>query len=430
MTRGDHISLFSGVGMTDIAAEAHGFRTVATAEIDEFNRKVLGRRFPAARHYNDVRQIKADGSCIALRSLKRPLLVSGGFPCQDVSGAGHGKGLDGERSGLWSEFKRVIGEFKPEYVLIENVSMLRSRGLDRVLSDLHKLGYDAQWDCIPAAAVGAPHLRDRIWIGAVKRGASRNREALEVKIIGHVEKNRVYFEGAPFAKFPRAGAQIGGLVFRREPQATIKAAKAALAEHQHGCEATPTRAWPTPDASVAQDGEQPATWLARREVLKAKGTNGNGAGMPLAMAVKLLPTPTKQDGSNNGGPAQFERNSLPLNAYVKVYPTPTTRDGIAGPGTSPKRAGGKNLRTVINEQDGDYKLAPTWVEWLMGLPEGWTNPDVPNDDLSPHAGWVGMDEPAPRVEPGAPYRRQRLHALGNGLVPQVAAVAINDLLNW
>jgi DNA-cytosine methyltransferase len=232
---GSHISLFSGVGMTDLAAESLGFKTIATAEIDPFNRSVLEARFPDAVHFDDVRKIKGNGRWRPQRV--GPLLISGGFPCQDVSGAGTAKGLDGERSGLWSEFKRVIGEFEPEYVLIENVAMLRSRGLDRVLNDLHHLGYDAQWDCIPAAYVGAPHLRDRVWIGAVRRRDVRPGGARKVtgtKIIGSVRRpgEGLHTTSQPtLTKLPRAGAMVGGLIFDRKPQATIKAARSRARAH-------------------------------------------------------------------------------------------------------------------------------------------------------------------------------------------------------
>ena len=93
-------------------------------------------------------------------------VLCGGFPCQDLSVAGKGAGIDGARSGLWSEYARLIGELRPRYVIVENVPALLGRGLGRVLGDLSALGYDAEWDCLPASAFGAPHRRDRIWIVA------------------------------------------------------------------------------------------------------------------------------------------------------------------------------------------------------------------------------------------------------------------------
>ncbi|WP_368773776.1 DNA cytosine methyltransferase [Myxococcus llanfairpwllgwyngyllgogerychwyrndrobwllllantysiliogogogochensis] len=90
--------------------------------------------------------------------------VSGGFPCQDISVAGKGAGLDGERSGLWREYARIVSEVRPRFVFVENVAALRSRGLDRVLTDLAALGFDAEWVCVRASDAGAPHKRERLFI--------------------------------------------------------------------------------------------------------------------------------------------------------------------------------------------------------------------------------------------------------------------------
>src|SRR5690606_36212647 len=101
-------------------------------------------------------------------------VVAGGFPCQDVSVAGKGDGLDGERSGLWTEYKRVVREVEPKRVEVENSPMLTSRGLGRILGDLAELGFDARWGVLGANRVGAPHRRDRIWIVAHAKKLQRN----------------------------------------------------------------------------------------------------------------------------------------------------------------------------------------------------------------------------------------------------------------
>jgi DNA (cytosine-5)-methyltransferase 1 len=93
-------------------------------------------------------------------------VIAGGFPCQDISTAGRGAGISGSRSGLWFEYHRLINEIQPQFAIIENVAALRSRGLDEVLRSLAEIGYDAEWHCIPASSVGAPHRRDRVWIVA------------------------------------------------------------------------------------------------------------------------------------------------------------------------------------------------------------------------------------------------------------------------
>ena len=162
------LDTFAGIGGFSLGLErTGGFETVAFCEIEPFCQKVLAKNWPNVPIYSDVRslnaqQLRADGITVDV--------ITGGFPCQDISVAGAGAGLAGERSGLWFELKRLIQEIKPKYVIIENVSALRSRGLDQVLRSLTEIGYDAEWNCIPASAVGAPHQRDRLWIVAYPHG--------------------------------------------------------------------------------------------------------------------------------------------------------------------------------------------------------------------------------------------------------------------
>jgi len=156
------LDLFSGIGGFSLGLERSGaFETVAFCEIEEFPRKVLAKHWPKVPCYDDVRtltaaRLAADGIAVDA--------ICGGFPCQDISTAGRGAGPAGERSGLWSEIKRLVGELGPAFVIVENVSALLSRGLGDVLGDLAALGYDAEWHCIPASSVGAHHRRDRVWI--------------------------------------------------------------------------------------------------------------------------------------------------------------------------------------------------------------------------------------------------------------------------
>lgn len=163
------LDLFSGIGGFSLGLErTGGFKTVAFCEIEPFPRKVLAKHWPGVPIYDDVRTLTAD----RLRADGiAPDVICGGFPCQDISFAGKGAGIEGERSGLWSEYARLIGELRPRYVIVENVSALLGRGLDKVLGDLASIGFDAEWHCIPASAVGAPHRRDRIWIVAHPKGS-------------------------------------------------------------------------------------------------------------------------------------------------------------------------------------------------------------------------------------------------------------------
>lgn len=158
------LDLFSGIGGFSLGLERSGaFETVAFCEIDPFCRRVLKKHWPEVPCYDDVRSLSAErlaADGIAIDA------ICGGFPCQDISVAGKGAGIEGKRSGLWSEYARLIGELRPRVVVVENVAALLGRGLDRVLGDLAALGFDAAWDCIPASYLGAPHNRDRLWLVA------------------------------------------------------------------------------------------------------------------------------------------------------------------------------------------------------------------------------------------------------------------------
>jgi len=153
-------SLFSGIGGLELGLErATGGRTIWQVEKNEYARAVLAKHWPQAKRYNDVGEVGA-------HNLQSVDILCGGFPCQDISFAGKGAGITGSRSGLWTEYARIIRELRPRYVVVENVPALLCRGMGRVLADLAAFGYDAIWDCVPAAAVGAHHRRDRVFVVA------------------------------------------------------------------------------------------------------------------------------------------------------------------------------------------------------------------------------------------------------------------------
>lgn len=161
-------SLFTGIGGLDLALESFGHDCAWQVEIDPYARGVLEYHWPTVHRHADVRTVgEAELSGVDI--------ICGGFPCQDISNAGARVGIAGERSGLWSEFARIVRVLRPRYVFVENVAALLARGLGRVLGDLAESGYDAEWDCLRAADVGAPHLRDRIFILAYAlRGGVRD----------------------------------------------------------------------------------------------------------------------------------------------------------------------------------------------------------------------------------------------------------------
>jgi DNA (cytosine-5)-methyltransferase 1 len=167
-------SLFSGIGGLDLGLERAGMRVVWQSEIDPYACRVLARRWPDVPNLGDITTV--DWSTV------EPVdVICGGFPCQDISIAGSGAGLEGEHSGLWAHFTAAIRHLRPGYVVVENSPALPVRGLGQVLADLADLGYDAEWDCVPAAAVGARHLRARTWLVAYPAGERDGVEAEAVQ---------------------------------------------------------------------------------------------------------------------------------------------------------------------------------------------------------------------------------------------------------
>lgn len=165
------LHLFAGAGGGLLADLLDGITPVAAVEIESFPSRILALRFPGLAIWDDVRTFRADNPECAdafdwFRANADRLVIAGGFPCQDISSAGKGAGIDGERSGLWREFARIVCEIRPRLVFVENSPMLTGRGLGRVLGDLAALGYDAGWGVLGADAVGARHKRERIWITA------------------------------------------------------------------------------------------------------------------------------------------------------------------------------------------------------------------------------------------------------------------------
>lgn len=290
------LHLFAGAGGGILADIILGHVPVCAVELDAYCRRVLVARqrdgsLPRFPIWDDVTTFdgRSWGGAVDV--------VSGGFPCTDISAAGRGAGIDGKASGLWSEMARIVGEVRPRYVFVENSPVLTSRGLGRVLGDLAALGFDAEWDVLGADDVGAPHVRKRIWI-----------------VAAHPDRVDV-----------------------RELAATrLAAGKSNLDD---------------------------------------------------AVVARSLPTPTTQDAENNGSASQSARNTPPLNAV----------------------AGGP--------------LNPAFSESLMGWPVGWTAlEETPGPVLTDP--WDGDWEGGrPRIAHDIPNRVARLRAIGNGQVPQCAALA-------
>jgi DNA (cytosine-5)-methyltransferase 1 len=195
------LDLFSGIGGFSLGLErTSGFETVGFVEIDPFCRRVLAKHWPDVPCHPDVttyefKEGEAD-------------VVTAGFPCQDISLAGEGAGITGARSGLYREVIRALRVVRPRYAILENVAALLGRGLDAVLGDMASIGVDAEWHCIPASAVGAPHRRDRIWIVANPGGEQH-------------EGHRAPLSGTLATELSRATTDpesvFGSAQFRRKP---------------------------------------------------------------------------------------------------------------------------------------------------------------------------------------------------------------------
>ena len=175
------LDLFSGIGGFSLGLERAGMETIAFCEIEKYCQKVLKKHWPEVPIYEDIKQLDGKKYRGAVD------VVCGGFPCQDLSVAGNQEGFEGERSSLYREMLRIISECLPRYAIFENVTGLISgdggRWFARFLYDLAEIGYDAEWNCISASYIGAPHHRDRVWIVAYPndngQAAAKERQGLQ-----------------------------------------------------------------------------------------------------------------------------------------------------------------------------------------------------------------------------------------------------------
>lgn len=344
------LDLFSGIGGFSLGLERAGFRTVAFCEIAPSCRHLLATHWPDVPCFDDVTTLTGE--------MVGPVdAICGGFPCQDISFAGKGAGLAGERSGLWREYARLIGELRPRYVIVENVAALLGRGLGDVLGDLASLGYDAWWDCIPAAAVGAPHRRDRLWIVAYPGG-------VEHQGYGDALRREIAAELSRAAAKQGVCAGHGGEAY-------------ALDSDANGIR--PYR----PQVHVFGDPE-----LRHDEVGFAK--------------------PFRSDVADTTGERRGEARGLRRGQSQER--SASRRKTILAADTP--RVG--RLETVVNEQ-GPHRLR--------------TGAGQPAGNGSPCGGQWSVEPDVGRVAHGVPARVDRLHGLGNAVVPQIPEIIGRAILN-
>lgn len=243
-------SLFAGIGGMDLGLERAGMQCVWQVEIDEFCRKVLIKHWPNVPKYNDVREC-------GKHNLESVDLIAGGFPCQDISNAGKREGIDGARSGLWSEFHRIICELRPRYVLVENVAALLVRGVSRVLGDLAASGYDAEWRVLRASDVAAPHRRERLFILAYPEQDGRR------SITSPSKAETAQLEGWPFRilrGWSQGAIQFGHGGSRVYPERAAWPAESSVARMANGLPDQLDRIASIGNAVVPQIAE----WIGQR----------------------------------------------------------------------------------------------------------------------------------------------------------------------
>ncbi|MHB1509120.1 MAG: DNA cytosine methyltransferase [Acidimicrobiales bacterium] len=432
-------SLFSGVGGLEKGLEASGLGNVVwQSEIDPAASSVLAKHW-GCPNLGDVTQV--DWSKV------EPVdVLCGGFPCQPASQAGARHGRSDDRW-LWPEFARAIASLRPRLVIAENVPGLL--GVDggaafgEVLGDLARLGYTATWGLLSAFDLGACHRRDRLFIAAFA-----DESDLPVLPPGpllawrdgtawrHVQSSLL---GGLAPVWPRSGllSPSGAHVLRTSPWST-------------GTDVEETLLLPTPTASNPNDGEDLGNWLARRQRQVLRGLNGNGMGTPLAVAVRLLPTPQSRDGSHGGGQAKRlsdPRRSNDLDdAVLTLFPTPrATRGGSAtetvqalcptptcadarnGRSATANRQAGSTPRTGMTLSDvawsgdwGRYEAAVRRHEVVLGecAPSPTETGPKGSQRLSPaFVRWMMMFSPR---WCGDLSRSAQLRCYGNAVVPAVS----------
>lgn len=170
-------SLFAGIGGFDLGLERAGMHIKWQVEIDAYCQRVLAKHWPTVPRFGDIRTID-------WRTVEPVDVLCGGFPCQDVSraAANQRRGIEGARSGLWTEYVRAIRALRPRYILVENVPGLLDDGIGRVLGDLAESGYDAEWTMLSACIFGAPHTRERVFIVAYANRGRQQEQRQSVEI--------------------------------------------------------------------------------------------------------------------------------------------------------------------------------------------------------------------------------------------------------
>jgi len=344
------LSLFSGIGGLDLAAESCGIETAAFCEIEPYAVEVLKRRWPGVPIIDDVRKIRGCDWTVDV--------VHGGFPCQDLSVAGKQAGLEGERSGLWFEMLRVIAECRPAFVLAENVRGACNLALPAVVSGLEGEGYEVRASVVPAAAFGAPHKRERLFVLGVRRDVADS-----------------------------ACERLQRLWTTREQESEVHAGKIVPVCDSIGS----GKLWLTP--SVEDGGRSGSEEWAERWANGETPPTCHQRLRTQVIAARMWPTPSASSATiQDMEQAKFAGNDPNRPKYSDV-----------------KSVGSLNPAWV--ECLMNFPLG--WTDIDCDEPEPWPGwPALMGEDQHPY-------EP-PRTVTGCPNRAKRLKCLGNAVVPAQA----------
>jgi site-specific DNA-cytosine methylase len=411
----NELHLFAGVGGGILAGQLLGHRTVCAVEWEPYAQAVLVARqndgsLPPFPIWNDVRTFKGE----PWRGIVD--IVCGGFPCQDISTAGKGAGIDGERSGMWGEMARIIGEVRPRFVFVENSPALTSRGLGRVLGDLAALGFDAKWGVLGASDVGAPHKRERIWIVAhanadLQPGSAEPRQQQQraaqpggsgyvglaagddvAHTIGQCDRGEIHGGEADGAQAERSASGVGGsgdggaAQSEASPYAQRRPNEAG---NQPGIlvEAATSIQIGASDAVADPDGQRThrgGSWPEQEGGDESSDDGTSADGLAHAMRIRRQ----RQGEYINPGDCETNCKGQAGNAFdVREYGKRSPVTGLGG--------ASDGLAKVLD------KLASPW-----------------------RGDWEGD---TPRVASGVTHRSHRLKAIGNGQVSLCAATAFNLL---
>lgn len=396
------LSLFSGIGGLDLAAEAAGIEIAAMCEIEPFCRTILAKRWPGVPVIEDVRTIRGEDYAGTID------VVFGGFPCQDLSVAGRQAGLSGERSGLWFEMLRVITSCRPRFVVAENVRGAVNLALDTVRMGLESAGYKVWTVVLPASAFGAPHKRERMFVVGVREDVA---DACKERLQWRGEHEISLFERPQPADEQLKGCGRG--VLWPTPTVNGNNNRAGLSSKSGDGLATAVKMWPTPrrqsstgasehgdggpDLQTAAGGQLNPDWVEQLQGFPEGWTNPDvdeprpWQGWPAVLGARLWMTPQATNCGmtcyTTGRPLE-KSTHLQAQVYcaeVRMWGTPNAADcqGSHGGGQ------GKSLRTDISD-----------------IKHGLVSDQYPYE--------------FPRTVKRGKHRAARIKALGNAVVPQQA----------